>query len=78
MARRERLPGTPVLGATWTNREGMTLRGDAWGPEDGPQVLLLHGGGQARYAWRATGMAASWAPPARSPTALGARGSTTW
>ncbi len=33
----------------------MTLCGDAFGPEHGQQVLLLHGGGQARYSWRATG-----------------------
>lgn len=54
--RRERLPGTPAPGISWKNREGMALCGDAFGPEHGQQVLLLHGGGQARYAWRATGV----------------------
>lgn len=30
---------------------GLTLRGEAWGVSDAPPVLLLHGGGQTRYAW---------------------------
>jgi pimeloyl-ACP methyl ester carboxylesterase len=33
---------------------GNTLVGDVYG-EEGPPVLLLHGGGQTRYAWRKTG-----------------------
>jgi pimeloyl-ACP methyl ester carboxylesterase len=33
---------------------GNTLAGDVFG-EDGPPVLLLHGGGQTRHAWRKTG-----------------------
>ena len=32
-----------------------TLRGDSFGPSDGPVVLLLHGGGQTRHAWNNTG-----------------------
>ena len=31
--------------------DGIILRGDAYGPEDGNVVLLLHGGGQTRHAW---------------------------
>lgn len=34
---------------------GVTLRGDAWGPDDGPPTLLLHGGGQTRHSWSGTG-----------------------
>jgi pimeloyl-ACP methyl ester carboxylesterase len=34
--------------------DGLTLVGDLWGPEDGPPVLLLHGGGQTRHAWHGT------------------------
>ncbi len=30
------------------------LRGDSFGPENGPVVLLLHGGGQTRHSWNAT------------------------
>jgi non-heme chloroperoxidase len=36
-------------------RDGITLRGDAFGdPTDRP-VVLLHGGGQTRHAWSETG-----------------------
>lgn len=31
----------------------LVLRGDAHGREDGPTVLLLHGGGQTRHSWAA-------------------------
>lgn len=31
--------------------DGVTLRGDAYGPANGPPALLLHGGGQTRHAW---------------------------
>lgn len=31
-----------------------TLVGDVYGPSSAPCVLLLHGGGQTRHAWRAT------------------------
>ena len=39
----------PVLEYRMT--DGVILRGDAYGPEDGRGVLLLHGGGQTRHAW---------------------------
>jgi non-heme chloroperoxidase len=31
--------------------DGVTLAADAYGSPDDPAVLLLHGGGQTRYAW---------------------------
>ncbi len=34
--------------------DGVRLVGDERGPEDGPLVLLLHGGGQTRHSWGAT------------------------
>jgi pimeloyl-ACP methyl ester carboxylesterase len=33
------------------NRQGMRLLADEQGPEDGPLVLFLHGGGQTRQSW---------------------------
>lgn len=42
---------------------GTVLVADAYGPQDGPAVLLLHGGGQTRHAWGATAArlgAAGW------------------
>jgi non-heme chloroperoxidase len=33
---------------------GVDLAGDAYGPVDGPPVLLFHGGGQTRHAWGGT------------------------
>ncbi len=30
---------------------GLTLRGDSYGPEGGPGILLAHGGGQTRHSW---------------------------
>jgi pimeloyl-ACP methyl ester carboxylesterase len=41
----------------WPGAGGITLAGDAWGPADGPLVLLQHGGGQTRHAWKGAGMA---------------------
>src|SRR5262245_11698391 len=38
---------------TFTGAGGNKLVGDVTG-EDGPPVLLLHGGGQTRHAWRKT------------------------
>ena len=34
---------------------GLTIAGDSWGDPDGPLVVLLHGGGQTRHAWKGTG-----------------------
>jgi pimeloyl-ACP methyl ester carboxylesterase len=39
--------------ATFTGASGNRLVGDVFG-ERGPPVLLLHGGGQTRHAWRKT------------------------
>jgi pimeloyl-ACP methyl ester carboxylesterase len=33
---------------------GATLAADAFGPDDGSPVVLLHGGGQTRHAWGGT------------------------
>lgn len=34
--------------------EGLTLVGDEWGDPSGPPVLMLHGAGQSRHAWKRT------------------------
>jgi pimeloyl-ACP methyl ester carboxylesterase len=34
---------------------GLTLAADAWGDEDAPPLVLLHGGGQTRGAWGGAG-----------------------
>lgn len=52
-----RLPGTPEPMHEWTGVAGNRIAGDAWGPVDGPLVLLQHGGGQTRHAWKRVGVA---------------------
>lgn len=52
---RARLPGTPEPMHAWAGADGVSLAADAWGPAEGPLVLLLHGGGQTRHAWGGTG-----------------------
>lgn len=51
----QRLPGTPEPMHFWAGAEGARLAGDTWGHLHDPLVLLLHGGGQNRLAWRDTG-----------------------
>jgi len=52
---RTRLPGTPVPMHEWPGAAGVAIRGDAWGDPDGQVVILQHGGGQTRHAWRGAG-----------------------
>jgi non-heme chloroperoxidase len=40
---------------TWVGYRGVTIAGDAWGNVDDPLVVLLHGAGQTRHAWKETG-----------------------
>lgn len=39
----------------WSGAGGIRLAGDAWGDPEGPLVLLQHGGGQTRHAWKNAG-----------------------
>jgi pimeloyl-ACP methyl ester carboxylesterase len=55
MSAGERLPGTPVPMHTWTGAGGVELAGDTWGDPGGPLVVLQHGGGQTRHAWKGAG-----------------------
>lgn len=50
-----RLPGTPEPTRWWTAPDGLRLAGDAWGDPAAPLVILLHGGGQTRHAWKNAG-----------------------
>jgi pimeloyl-ACP methyl ester carboxylesterase len=39
----------------WPGVGGVRIAGDAWGDPAGPLVLLQHGGGQTRHAWKGAG-----------------------
>jgi len=55
MSAGERLPGTPEPMHTWSGADGVMITGDSWGDPKGQLVLLLHGGGQTRHAWKGAG-----------------------
>ncbi len=50
-----RLPGTPEPMHWWQGSSGNRIAGDAWGDPAGPLVILQHGGGQTRHAWKRAG-----------------------
>src|SRR5271156_1227342 len=50
-----RLPGTPEPMHMWPRAGGIRIAGDDWGDPNGPLVMLMHGGGQTRHAWKGTG-----------------------
>jgi pimeloyl-ACP methyl ester carboxylesterase len=55
MSAGSRLAGAPQPMHVWKADSGIPLAADAWGDPQGPLVVLLHGGGQTRHAWGATG-----------------------
>ncbi|MCU0260180.1 MAG: alpha/beta hydrolase [Ilumatobacteraceae bacterium] len=55
MSAGERLPHTPEPMRWWRGRDGLRIAGDEWGEPGHPLVILLHGGGQTRHAWKGTG-----------------------
>src|ERR1700759_3859225 len=55
MSAGSRLPGTPEPMHYWPGSEGVRIAGDSWGDPKGPLVLLQHGGGQTRHAWKNAG-----------------------
>ncbi len=57
MSAGQHLPGTPDPMHRWPGAGGVTLAGDSWGDPEGPLVLLQHGGGQTRHAWKKAGQA---------------------
>ncbi|QLY29063.1 alpha/beta hydrolase [Nocardia huaxiensis] len=42
---------------TFRGHGGIQIAGDSWGPQDGPLVVFLHGGGQTRHSWKDSGLA---------------------
>jgi non-heme chloroperoxidase len=52
----QRLPGTPEPMHYWEGSSGNRIAGDSWGDPGGPLVLLQHGGGQTRHAWKRAGL----------------------
>jgi pimeloyl-ACP methyl ester carboxylesterase len=50
-----RLAGSPEPMHYWTGVGGVRIAGDSWGDPNGPLVLLQHGGGQTRHAWKGAG-----------------------
>lgn len=50
-----RLPGTPEPMHRWPGHGNVMIAADSWGDPSGPLVLLQHGGGQTRHAWKGAG-----------------------
>ena len=46
-----------ATGVELATRSGLVLRADAWGDEQSPPVVLIHGGGQTRHSWGGTAAA---------------------
>ncbi len=55
MSAGERLPGTPEPMYRWTGAYGLSIAGDSWGEPGAQPVILMHGGGQTRHAWKGAG-----------------------
>ncbi len=56
MSAGERLPGTPEPMHRWTGTHGLSIAGDSWGDPGAQPVILMHGGGQTRHAWKGAGV----------------------
>ncbi len=49
--------GAPPQQLEFTASKGVVLKADAWGDPRKQSVILMHGGGQTRHAWRGTAKA---------------------
>ena len=54
MSAGKKLAGTPEP-HFWTGARALRLAGDSWGDPNAPLVVLQHGGGQTRHAWKGAG-----------------------
>ncbi len=72
MSAGRRLPGAPDPMHRFEGSGGVTIAGDSFGDPGGPLVVLLHGGGQTRFAWKGAGE--SLAAKGYRAVALDARG----
>ena len=52
---RTRLPGTPDPEFMVKGSNNNQIAIDTWGEPSNPAVILMHGGGQTRHAWKGTG-----------------------
>ena len=77
-AQLERLPGSPTPALTVATPHGVTVAADVWGPDVGRPVVLLHGGGQTRHAWRAIGPRLGTAGCQAFAVDLRGHGDTSW
>ena len=55
MSAGRKLPGSSEPRHFWTGAHGIRLAGDSWGDPQAPLVVLQHGGGQTRHAWKGAG-----------------------
>ena len=55
MSAGQKLAGSPEPLYFWTGADGLKLAGDSWGDPNAPLVILQHGGGQTRHAWKGAG-----------------------
>lgn len=75
---RSRLPGTPDPELTIRLASGLEIAADAFGPAAGRAVVLLHGGGQTRHAWRGAGASLGEAGYRAIAVDLRGHGDSTW
>jgi pimeloyl-ACP methyl ester carboxylesterase len=55
MSAGERLSGSSEPMHYWMGARGVRLAGDSWGEPSAPLIVLQHGGGQTRHAWKGAG-----------------------
>ncbi|MCY4427151.1 MAG: alpha/beta hydrolase [Halieaceae bacterium] len=67
-----RIPGTPQPDHYWRTPQDHIIAGDSLGDPANPAVVLLHGGGQTRHAWK--GACEALADAGYHAIALDARG----